>query len=95
MRKLAAGVYEDGKTLHVFIPEMLTHYGLQDTPENRDICTEAAEKVMRELGWIAPSTQVNYNHRHRCPRCSKGWDHDGEQAKCIRPTFSICSTCSS
>jgi hypothetical protein len=48
--KVAPGIYHDRRTnsLHFDAPELLAHFGLPDTPANRDLVTEQAMRVAAE-----------------------------------------------
>jgi len=48
--RIVPGLFRDPitGTVHVDIPELLEHFGYQDTPENRDVCTKAALAVCQE-----------------------------------------------
>lgn len=49
--KVAPGIYHDRRTnsIHFDAPELLEHFGLADTPENRDLMTEHAMRAAAEL----------------------------------------------
>lgn len=55
-RKLGPGLYvnENRNELEVDAPELLKHFGLPDTPANRDMVTAQAAKAMAQ---VFPSAQ--------------------------------------
>jgi hypothetical protein len=48
-RRVQPGFYQgpDGE-LHIDVPEMLQHYGILDTPANREMLTQVAAELCRE-----------------------------------------------
>jgi hypothetical protein len=49
MDKIAPGMYVDSEqTLHLDIPEMLSHYGYEDNPVNRLAMVSASEDLLQE-----------------------------------------------
>jgi hypothetical protein len=49
MKKLAPGIYHDGATVRISVPELLEHFGFADTPENREECAASAERAWRRV----------------------------------------------
>jgi len=46
MKRIAAGVYDDGDgAMHLVLPELLDAHGYADTPDNRATLIEAAREV--------------------------------------------------
>jgi hypothetical protein len=46
-KQLAPGVWMDADDcVHVSVPDVLRHFGWPDTPENREIITQATREVM-------------------------------------------------
>lgn len=51
MKRLQPGVYDDGEGgLHLAIPELLAAHGVDDTPENRETLTRAAQEIFAKQG---------------------------------------------
>jgi hypothetical protein len=49
-KNVGPGLYLDEENrLHVDVPELLIHFNVADTPENRDIVTEAALRAFRQI----------------------------------------------
>jgi len=49
MRMLNSWAWIEGEELHFNIPKLLEVMGCADTPENREVATEAAAQVLRDL----------------------------------------------
>lgn len=50
MRNVAPGLYlDEGNNLHIDVPELLAHFGYDDTPENRDVLTREALRAFRQI----------------------------------------------
>jgi hypothetical protein len=48
-RQLAPGIWEDTEgALHLSIPEILQHFGLEDTQQNRDRMMDLAKELLAE-----------------------------------------------
>jgi hypothetical protein len=49
-RNVGPGLYLDEQNrLHLDVPELLQHFNVADTPENRDTVSEAAVEVFRQI----------------------------------------------
>jgi hypothetical protein len=95
-KRLAPGVYVRGKEMRLDVPEMLAGYGIPDTEENRDMCIKVAGQVLRETGILTDATKQTHVHAHRCPRCSRKWEHTGKRVKCpLEKKTATCGRCNS
>jgi hypothetical protein len=55
-RQLAPGIYEDAEgTVHVDVPEVLAVLGWEDTPQNREDCSQIWRGLIRSQ---APDCRV-------------------------------------
>jgi hypothetical protein len=49
-RRIAMGIWVDmNDAVHISVPELLQHFEMTDTPENRRVVTEVAKKAIREI----------------------------------------------
>jgi len=94
-KKLGAGMYSVDNKLEVDIPEMLAHFGYEDTEANRDLCVEIAEKAIRESGLVNKNATTQHTHHHRCLMCGRKFSHDGKRKKCRLPKDTFCQRCNS
>ncbi|MBW7998381.1 MAG: hypothetical protein FVQ81_17775 [Candidatus Glassbacteria bacterium] len=58
MKLIGKGIYKVGKEIHFDIPEILKAFGYEDTPKNRDICTELAGKAAKQVFPNVPQSVV-------------------------------------
>jgi hypothetical protein len=81
-KQIVPGIYQKGTQIEIDVPELLKTMGWEDTEENRDLCVEYAEKILKETGLLTADAKTMHTHAHSCPRCSKRWQHQGKRKKC-------------
>lgn len=88
--KIGPGMYIKDGQVDVYIQELLEHFDLPDTEENRDAMAIAAQETFGEVFKI-PETERHVTHGHQCPTHKTIWFHEG--LGCGLPRITPCGAC--